>query len=108
MAVCSCSLENGIFEVEKRLTVPACRKLFVINVRRDLFLQTATYRVYLLTLDYAVGKTMAFTSIKFTNGKGDIVARGSHTKYVSPFLRQCHWPAVNTKLHGKGSADGRR
>lgn len=29
------------------------------------------------------GKTMAFTSIKFTNSKGDIVARGSHTKYIA-------------------------
>lgn len=27
-----------------------------------------------------VGKTLAFTNIKFTNPKGDIVARGSHTK----------------------------
>ncbi|KAJ5935615.1 hypothetical protein N7466_005162 [Penicillium verhagenii] len=29
------------------------------------------------------GKTLAFTNIKFTNAKGDIVARGSHTKYVT-------------------------
>ncbi|KAJ5810442.1 esterase [Penicillium tannophilum] len=29
------------------------------------------------------GKTLAFTNIKFTNDKGDIVARGSHTKYVT-------------------------
>ncbi|KAJ5161462.1 esterase [Penicillium capsulatum] len=29
------------------------------------------------------GKTLAFTNIQFTNGKGDIVARGSHTKYVT-------------------------
>ncbi|KZZ89019.1 esterase [Ascosphaera apis ARSEF 7405] len=29
------------------------------------------------------GKTLAFTSIKFTNEKDDIVARGSHTKYVT-------------------------
>ncbi|KAJ5201667.1 esterase [Penicillium cinerascens] len=29
------------------------------------------------------GKTLAYTNIKFTNGKGDIVARGSHTKYVT-------------------------
>ncbi|KAJ6018012.1 esterase [Penicillium sp. IBT 35674x] len=29
------------------------------------------------------GKTLAFTNIKFTNEKGDIVARGSHTKYVT-------------------------
>ncbi|KAJ5807016.1 esterase [Penicillium riverlandense] len=29
------------------------------------------------------GKTLAYTSIKFTNAKGEIVARGSHTKYVT-------------------------
>ncbi|KAJ6084315.1 esterase [Penicillium sp. IBT 16267x] len=29
------------------------------------------------------GKTLAFTNIKFMNDKGDIVARGSHTKYVT-------------------------
>ncbi|CAG8959666.1 hypothetical protein HYFRA_00001570 [Hymenoscyphus fraxineus] len=29
------------------------------------------------------GKTLAFTSIYFTNSKGEIAARGSHTKYVS-------------------------
>lgn len=31
--------------------------------------------------EFIVGKTLAFTSINFRNGKGDIVARGSHTKY---------------------------
>ncbi|PLN80291.1 esterase [Aspergillus taichungensis] len=29
------------------------------------------------------GKTLAFTSINFRNGKGEIVARGSHTKYIA-------------------------
>lgn len=29
---------------------------------------------------HVVGKTLAFTSIKFTNSKDEIVARGSHTK----------------------------
>lgn len=28
----------------------------------------------------AVGKTLAYTHMKFFNGKGDLVARGSHTK----------------------------
>lgn len=31
----------------------------------------------------SVGKTLAYTSIQFTNSKGDIFARGSHTKYVA-------------------------
>lgn len=31
----------------------------------------------------AVGKTLAYTSIKFMNDKDELVARGSHTKYVS-------------------------
>lgn len=30
-----------------------------------------------------VGKTLAYTSIRFTNSKDELVARGSHTKYVS-------------------------
>ena len=30
-----------------------------------------------------VGKTLAFTSVKFINKDNEIVARGSHTKYVS-------------------------
>ncbi|KAA8615512.1 acyl-coenzyme A thioesterase 13 [Pyrenophora tritici-repentis] len=29
------------------------------------------------------GKTLAFTSINFSNSKGEIFARGSHTKYVA-------------------------
>ncbi|KAH8430317.1 uncharacterized protein LDX57_007981 [Aspergillus melleus] len=29
------------------------------------------------------GKTLAYTSIKFSNSKGEVVARGSHTKYVA-------------------------
>ncbi|KAK3708669.1 hypothetical protein LTR37_011391 [Vermiconidia calcicola] len=29
------------------------------------------------------GKTMAFTSIRFTNAQNQLVARGSHTKYVA-------------------------
>lgn len=28
------------------------------------------------------GKSLAYTSITFTNEKGDVAARGSHTKYV--------------------------
>jgi len=30
----------------------------------------------------AVGKTLAYTSIKFMNAKDELVARGSHTKSV--------------------------
>jgi len=29
------------------------------------------------------GKTLAYTSIQFTNSKGQIAARGSHTKYIA-------------------------
>ncbi len=28
------------------------------------------------------GKTLAYTSIKFVNARDELVARGSHTKYV--------------------------
>lgn len=37
----------------------------------------------LLTIRYVVGKTLAFTSVKFINEKNEIVARGSHTKFVA-------------------------
>ncbi|KAG6003050.1 hypothetical protein E4U54_000754 [Claviceps lovelessii] len=30
-----------------------------------------------------IGKTLAYTTVMFTNGKGQLAARGSHTKYVS-------------------------
>ncbi|KID78240.1 Thioesterase superfamily, partial [Metarhizium brunneum ARSEF 3297] len=30
-----------------------------------------------------IGKTLAFTTVTFTNGKGQLAARGSHTKYVA-------------------------
>ncbi|KAK8922154.1 putative esterase C31F10.02 [Metarhizium anisopliae] len=29
-----------------------------------------------------IGKTLAFTTVTFTNGKGQLAARGSHTKFV--------------------------
>jgi len=31
-------------------------------------------------LNLSVGKTLAYTSIEFTNSKGELAARGSHTK----------------------------
>lgn len=38
-----------------------------------------------ITHEYiTVGKTLAYTSIKFLNPEGDLFARGSHTKYVIP------------------------
>lgn len=30
-----------------------------------------------------IGKTLAYTSITFQNTKGELAARGSHTKYVT-------------------------
>jgi hypothetical protein len=32
---------------------------------------------------HVVGKTLAYTTCKFTNMKDEIVARGSHTKFVA-------------------------
>jgi hypothetical protein len=32
---------------------------------------------------HVVGKTLAYTSINFSNSKGEVFARGSHTKYVA-------------------------
>lgn len=42
----------------------------------------AAIKSFLLTKN-KVGKTLAFTSINFSNSKGEIFARGSHTKYVA-------------------------
>lgn len=39
-------------------------------------------------LTTTVGKTLAYTNIRFTNLAGDIVARGSHTKYTYTILMQ--------------------
>ncbi|KAK5654693.1 hypothetical protein OQA88_7017 [Cercophora sp. LCS_1] len=30
-----------------------------------------------------IGKTLAFTTVTFRNAKGELAARGSHTKYVT-------------------------
>lgn len=37
------------------------------------------FQLYLTTLG-TVGKTLAFTHMSFYNAKGDLFARGSHTK----------------------------
>ncbi|KAL2355255.1 thioesterase family protein [Cryomyces antarcticus] len=34
-------------------------------------------------LNMNIGKTLAYTSIRFHNDKNELVARGSHTKYVT-------------------------
>ncbi|GAB7323524.1 hypothetical protein MBLNU13_g07035t3 [Cladosporium sp. NU13] len=40
-------------------------------------------KVLMLTPVYPVGKTLAYTSIRFTNEQEELVARGSHTKYIA-------------------------
>lgn len=42
-------------------------------------------KTYLL---HVVGKTLAYTTVTFYNAKGQLAARGSHTKYV--FLIALH------------------
>jgi hypothetical protein len=37
---------------------------------------------YPLKLTPTVGKTLAYTNIKFLNSQGEVFARGSHTKYA--------------------------
>ncbi|KAJ4405666.1 hypothetical protein N0V85_004634 [Neurospora sp. IMI 360204] len=36
-----------------------------------------------VSTDLNVGKTLAFTTVTFRNQKGELCARGSHTKYVT-------------------------
>ncbi|KAH7157421.1 HotDog domain-containing protein [Dactylonectria estremocensis] len=35
-----------------------------------------------------IGKTLAYTTVTFTNSKGQLAARGSHTKYVTGTMGQ--------------------
>lgn len=37
-----------------------------------------------------VGKTLAFTSIRFMNSKDEVFARGSHTKYIALAWKDPH------------------
>lgn len=43
-----------------------------------------------------VGKTLAYTSIKFTNEKDELVARGSHTKYNRHFPPSGRWSLLTS------------
>ncbi|KAI0441602.1 Thioesterase/thiol ester dehydrase-isomerase [Xylaria telfairii] len=37
-----------------------------------------------------IGRTMAYTTVTFQNHKGELAARGSHTKYVTPAVEAQH------------------
>ncbi|KAI0503432.1 Thioesterase/thiol ester dehydrase-isomerase [Xylaria bambusicola] len=37
-----------------------------------------------------IGKTLAYTSVTFRNSKGELAARGSHTKYVTHAVKAQH------------------
>ncbi|KAI1496303.1 Thioesterase/thiol ester dehydrase-isomerase [Biscogniauxia marginata] len=41
-----------------------------------------------------IGKTLAYTSITFRNSKGELAARGSHTKYVTHAVNAQETPFV--------------
>jgi hypothetical protein len=47
---------------------------------RQVYVRSLLKAAWLTT---PVGKTLAYTSINFTNSKGEVFARGSHTKYVA-------------------------
>lgn len=53
-------------------------KLLVINVSTETLATFGTICLLML-----VGKTLAFTTVKFINKDNQIVARGSHTKFVA-------------------------
>lgn len=40
-----------------------------------------------ITDHFSVGKTLAYTSVKFMNSNNELVARGSHTKFVASAWR---------------------
>jgi len=71
----------------------ASRGLFVTGVSTDL---NVTYlssggkvgdKVFAEVTCDKFGKTLAYTSIKFTNNKNEVIARGSHTKYIALAFR---------------------
>ncbi|KAI0811880.1 HotDog domain-containing protein [Xylaria sp. FL0064] len=41
-----------------------------------------------------IGKTLAYTSVAFRNSKGELAARGSHTKYVAQAVKAQESPFV--------------
>lgn len=47
-----------------------------------------------------VGKTLAYTNIKFMNSKGEVFARGSHTKYAFALHRIRQFEEL-TALNGR-------
>ncbi|KAL6704342.1 hypothetical protein ACN47E_008298 [Coniothyrium glycines] len=67
----------------------ASRGLFATGVSTDLnvtYLSSGGKVGDLVTAEVTCdkfGKTLAYTSIKFKNSKGEVFARGSHTKYVA-------------------------
>lgn len=56
-------------------------KLSVINV--GVFLPDEVFSTSMLTNGCIVGKTLAFTSVRFIDKDDKVVARGSHTKFVA-------------------------
>ncbi|KAJ5778321.1 Thioesterase superfamily [Penicillium odoratum] len=64
----------------------ASRGLFATGVSTDLnvtYLNSGGKVGDKILAEVTFGKTLAFTNIKFTNPEGVVVARGSHTKYVT-------------------------
>lgn len=57
------------------------RRWYATNVRDPI--GTLSYASEYKSHLYIVGKSLAYTSINFKNSKDELVARGSHTKYVS-------------------------
>ncbi|KAJ3467639.1 hypothetical protein MRS44_005203 [Fusarium solani] len=58
---------------------------FATGVSTDLNGESPSLRPPCMALPSAkkIGKTLAFTQVTFTNSKGQLAARGSHTKYVA-------------------------
>lgn len=55
--------------------------LLVIRVCNSHELVPGNHRMEHSNLGMTVGKTLAYTSVQFYNSKGQLAARGSHTKY---------------------------
>ncbi|KAG9548609.1 hypothetical protein KCU71_g1570, partial [Aureobasidium melanogenum] len=60
-----------------------CKFLFYLDPHTSLAKEPLLTFLKLLTFTITVGKTLAYTSINFHNEKQELVARGSHTKYVT-------------------------
>ncbi|KAJ5503202.1 hypothetical protein N7463_006076 [Penicillium fimorum] len=74
---------RGLFATGVSTDLNDLNSLFLIKSYQVTYLNSGGKVGDRILAPRLVGKTLAFTNIKFTNSNGHVVARGSHTKYVA-------------------------